>query len=50
MAANSVLKTWRWNEKKRRKKLKKCYFWSAVLCGAENWTLRKVDQRYFESF
>jgi hypothetical protein len=25
------------------KKLAKCYIWSIALCGAETWTLRKVD-------
>jgi hypothetical protein len=33
-----------------RKKLVKCYIWSIALCGAETWTLRKVDQKYLESF
>jgi hypothetical protein len=33
-----------------RKKLVKCYIWSIALCGAEKWTLRKVDQKYLESF
>jgi hypothetical protein len=33
-----------------RKKLVKCYIWSVALCGAETWTLRKVDQKYVESF
>jgi hypothetical protein len=33
-----------------RKKLVKCYIWSITLCGAEAWTLRKVDQKYLESF
>ena len=33
-----------------RKKLGKCYIWSITLCGAETWTLRKVDQNYSESF
>jgi hypothetical protein len=28
-----------------RKKLVKCYIWSVALCGAETWTLRKVDQK-----
>jgi hypothetical protein len=28
-----------------RKKLVKCYIWSIALCGAETWTLRKVDQK-----
>jgi hypothetical protein len=32
------------------KKLVKCYIWSIALYGAETWTLRKVDQRYLESF
>jgi hypothetical protein len=33
-----------------RKKLVKCYIWSIPLCGAENWTLRKVGQKYLGSF
>jgi hypothetical protein len=33
-----------------RKKLVKCYIWSVVLCGAETWTLGKVDRKYLESF
>jgi hypothetical protein len=33
-----------------RKKLVKCYIWSIALCCAETWTLRKVDQKYLESF
>jgi hypothetical protein len=32
-----------------RKKLAKCYIWSVALCGAETWTLRKVEQKYLES-
>jgi hypothetical protein len=32
------------------KKLVKCYIWSTALCGAENWTLCKADQKYLESF
>jgi hypothetical protein len=32
------------------KKLVNCYIWSVALCGAETWTLRKVDQKYTESF
>jgi hypothetical protein len=32
------------------KKLVKCYIWSVALCGAETWTLGKVDQTYLESF
>jgi hypothetical protein len=33
-----------------RKKLVKCYIWSIALYVAEIWTLRKVDQKYLESF
>jgi hypothetical protein len=33
-----------------RKKLVKCYICSIALYGAEKWTLRKVDQKYLESF
>jgi hypothetical protein len=33
-----------------RKKLVECYSWSVALCGIETWTLRKVDQKYLESF
>jgi hypothetical protein len=33
-----------------RKKLVKFYIWSIALYGAEMWTLRKVDQKYLESF
>jgi hypothetical protein len=32
-----------------RKKLVKCYIWNIALYDAENWSLRKVDQRYLES-
>jgi hypothetical protein len=32
------------------KKLVKCYIWSIALYGAETWTLRKMDQKYLESF
>ena len=28
----------------------KCYIWSIALCGAETWTLGKVDKTYQESF
>jgi replicative superfamily II helicase len=28
----------------------KCYIWSIALYGAEKWTLRKVYQKYLESF
>jgi hypothetical protein len=31
-------------------KLCKCYIWSIALYGAETWTVRKVDQKYLESF
>jgi hypothetical protein len=33
-----------------RKNVVKCYIWSKVLCGAETWTLREVNQKYLESF
>jgi hypothetical protein len=33
-----------------RRKLVKCYIWSTALYGAETWTLRKLDQKYLESF
>jgi hypothetical protein len=33
-----------------RKKLVKYYILSVALYGAETWTLRKVDQKYLESF
>jgi hypothetical protein len=33
-----------------RKKLIKCYIWNIPLYDAETWTLRKVDQKYLESF
>ena len=26
------------------------YIWSLALCGADNWTLREVDQKYLEYF
>ena len=32
-----------------RKELVKCYIWSRALYGVENWTLRKVNQKYVES-
>jgi hypothetical protein len=28
-----------------RKKLVKCYIWNIALCGAEIWTLQKIDQK-----
>jgi len=33
-----------------RKKILKCYIWSIALYGAENRTLRAVDQKHLESF
>jgi hypothetical protein len=33
-----------------RKKLVQCYIWSIALYGAETWTLRKVSQKYVESY
>jgi hypothetical protein len=33
-----------------RKKVVNCYIWSIAFYGAEMWTLRKVDQKYLESF
>jgi hypothetical protein len=33
-----------------RKKLVNCYVWSTTFHGAYTWTLRKVDQKYLESF
>jgi hypothetical protein len=33
-----------------RKKLVKCYVWSMALNGAETRSLRKVNQKYLESF
>jgi hypothetical protein len=33
-----------------RKKLVKCYIWNIAFYGAETWTLRKVDEKYLESF
>jgi hypothetical protein len=32
-----------------RKKIVKCYIWNTALCGAENRTLRQVDQKYLGS-
>ena len=32
-----------------RKKLAKCYIWSTALYGAENWTLRVVDEKHLGS-
>jgi len=28
----------------------KCYIWSIALYGSENWALRKICQKYLESF
>jgi hypothetical protein len=36
--------------RKLKKKLVKCYIWSIALFGHEIWTLRKVYQKYAESF
>ena len=33
-----------------RKKLVKCYIWTVAFYGAETRKLRKVDQKYLESF
>jgi hypothetical protein len=33
-----------------RKKLVKCHIWSTGFCGAETWTLQKIDNKYLESF
>jgi hypothetical protein len=33
-----------------RKNLAKCYIWTTSLYEAENWTSRKLDQKYLESF
>jgi len=30
--------------------LVKCYILSTAVCGAEIWTLQKVEQKYLESF
>ena len=35
---------------KLRKKLVKCYIWTVAFYGAENWTIRAVDQKHLESF
>jgi hypothetical protein len=46
---NKVLFNSKW-DLNLRKKLVKCYIWSITLYGAETWTLRKIDQKYLESF
>ena len=33
-----------------RKELLKCYIWSIALYGVDNWTPRKVDQKYPKRF
>jgi len=33
-----------------KKKLVRCYVWSIALYGSEIWTLRKLEQKYLESF
>jgi hypothetical protein len=33
-----------------KEELVKCYILSTAFNGAETWTLRKVDQKYLESF
>jgi hypothetical protein len=33
-----------------RKKSAKCYIWNTALYDTDAWTLRKVDQKYLESF
>ena len=37
-------------EKELRKRLVKCFLWSAVLYGAETWTLRRNEQKQLEEF
>jgi len=32
------------------KKVVKCSVWSVALCGAQIWTLQKVEQKYMECF
>jgi hypothetical protein len=34
---------------KFKKETSKVLHWSTALCGAETWTLRKVDEEYLES-
>jgi hypothetical protein len=33
-----------------RKNLVKCYIWSIALCGAEIWTLQKLDHKHLSTF
>jgi hypothetical protein len=35
-------------ELKFKEETSEMYIWSTALCGAENWTLRKVYQKYLE--
>jgi hypothetical protein len=32
-----------------KKRIKRC-IWNIALCGVDTWTLRKVDEKYLESF
>jgi hypothetical protein len=38
------------DERRKWKSVNKEEGWSIALCGAETWTLRKLDQKYLESF
>jgi len=33
-----------------KKNIVKCYIWNMALYGVETWILRKVGQKYMESF
>ena len=33
-----------------KKNLVRCYVWSIALYGSETWKLRKLEQKYLESF
>jgi hypothetical protein len=35
---------------KFKEEITKCYTWSIALYGTETWKLRKIDQKYVESF
>ena len=35
---------------KLRRKVRKCYIWTAAVCVAETWTFRRGDKKYLESF
>jgi hypothetical protein len=39
-----------WTYNLRKRLVVKCYIWNLAWCGAETWTLRKVDQKYLGSF